>query len=335
MQDVPVLQPMSTGAADRGEPAAGQPINPHWLRRLTLTAVLVVVAYAAVVFWAGHAQVAAALKTVDPLLWATLCGLSLINYGLRFLRWHYYLLRLGSRIPWRASLRIYIGGFAFTTTPGKAGELARAIWLKPYGIPVNHSVAVFLAERIQDFIAVMLLACVGLSFYPGGWILLLAGAAMTAVALAVLFIPALPAALARWATRVAGPRAGFLVRLTDILSHTRRCLSITPLAVGLALGLAAWFAQCWGFYLLTEAMSQPLPARAAVSIYAFSMLAGAVSMLPGGLGGADATLIALLRLWGLGLGVAVAATLLINVATLWLAVALGVLALWLQARSRA
>lgn len=289
-------------------------------------------AYLAVVFWAGHAEVATALRMADPRLWITLCGLSLMNYGLRFLRWHYYLGRLGSKIPFNASLRIYIGGFAFTTTPGKAGELARAIWLKPYGVPVNHTVAVFLAERIQDFIAVLLLACLGLSFYPGGWVLLLAGSALTAVALAVLFIPAVPSALARWATRVAGPRAGVLVRMTDILAHTRLCLSAAPLAGGLALGLAAWFAHCWGFFLLTEAMGHPIPARAAISIYAFSMLAGAVSMLPGGLGGAEATLIALLRLWGLTLSTAVAATLLINVATLWLAVLLGVIALSIHAR---
>ncbi len=62
------------------------------------------------------------------------------------------------------------------------------------------------------------------------------------------------------------------------------------------------------------------------------MLAGAVSMLPGGLGGAEATLIALLCLWGLTLSTAVAATLLINVATLWLAVLLGVIALSIHAR---
>ena len=312
-----------------------QPINPHWLRRLTLIAALAAVAYLVVVFWAGHAEVTAAMRMVDPRLWATLCGLSLLNYGLRFLRWHYYLERLGSKIPWNASLRIYVGGFAFTTTPGKAGELARAFWLKPYGVPVNHTVAVFLAERIQDFIAILLLACLGLSFYPGGWILLLAGTALTAVALAVLFIPAVPSALARWATRVAGPRAGVLVRMTDILSHTRRCLTAAPMAGGLALGLAAWFAQCWGFFLLIEAMGHPLPARAATSIYAFSMLAGAVSMLPGGLGGTEATLIALLCLWGLTLSSAVAATLLINVATLWLAVLLGVIALSIHARCTA
>ncbi len=61
-------------------------MNPQWLRRLTLTAALAVVAYLAIVFWAGHAQVIAALRMADPRLWVTLCGLSLMNYGLRFLR---------------------------------------------------------------------------------------------------------------------------------------------------------------------------------------------------------------------------------------------------------
>ena len=57
------------------------------------------------------------------------------------------------------------------------------------------------------------------------------------------------------------------------------------------------------------------------------MLAGAVSFLPGGLGGTEATMVGLLAWSGMALPDAVAATVLIRVCTLWFAVLLGVAAL--------
>jgi uncharacterized protein (TIRG00374 family) len=57
------------------------------------------------------------------------------------------------------------------------------------------------------------------------------------------------------------------------------------------------------------------------------MLIGAISFLPGGLGGAEVTMTALLMLNGMDNGAAVAATLLIRLTTLWFAVVLGLLAL--------
>ena len=55
------------------------------------------------------------------------------------------------------------------------------------------------------------------------------------------------------------------------------------------------------------------------------MLIGAISFLPGGLGGAEVTMTALLMLNGMDNGAAVAATLLIRLTTLWFAVVLGLL----------
>ena len=63
----------------------------------------------------------------------------------------------------------------------------------------------------------------------------------------------------------------------------------------------------------------------AVFVYAIAMLAGALSFMPGGLGGAEAAMVALLVWGGASSPEAVAATVLIRLATLWFAVVLGVL----------
>ncbi|MDX8386197.1 MAG: lysylphosphatidylglycerol synthase domain-containing protein, partial [Gallionella sp.] len=66
-----------------------------------------------------------------------------------------------------------------------------------------------------------------------------------------------------------------------------------------------------------------------------SMMVGALSFLPGGLGGAEATMVALLILNDVAQPQAVAATVLIRLATLWFAVGLGVVALMMPERRKA
>jgi uncharacterized protein (TIRG00374 family) len=72
----------------------------------------------------------------------------------------------------------------------------------------------------------------------------------------------------------------------------------------------------------------------ASSLYAAAMVGGAVSMLPAGLGGTEALLTGSLVLYGAPLALALAATVLIRILTLWLAVGLGALALLYSAAIR-
>jgi len=62
------------------------------------------------------------------------------------------------------------------------------------------------------------------------------------------------------------------------------------------------------------------------------MLAGAISFLPGGVGGAEAVMAAMLVAAGAPEAKAVAATVIIRLATLWFAVAIGVLTMALERR---
>jgi uncharacterized protein (TIRG00374 family) len=64
-----------------------------------------------------------------------------------------------------------------------------------------------------------------------------------------------------------------------------------------------------------------------VFIFAFAMMVGAISVLPGGLGSTEATMIGLLVTQHVGFDVAVVATAVVRVTTLWFAVSLGLLAL--------
>jgi uncharacterized protein (TIRG00374 family) len=80
------------------------------------------------------------------------------------------------------------------------------------------------------------------------------------------------------------------------------------------------------------ALGHPLPWVPAIGIFAFATLAGALSFMPGGLGGTEVTMIVFLRLFAIPLPIAISATLLIQVVTLWFAVLLGIAALSIRAK---
>jgi uncharacterized protein (TIRG00374 family) len=61
----------------------------------------------------------------------------------------------------------------------------------------------------------------------------------------------------------------------------------------------------------------------AIAIFVFAPLAGGLTGAPGGVGGAEAAMIALLALDGVPMEVSVPATAIIRITTLWFALAVG------------
>lgn len=293
------------------------------LRAVFWSVALAALGYLGLSLWAGWREVVAAVVQVGPWVMAGLLALSLVNYLLRFLRWGRYLALLDAPVPWRINLDAYFSGFALTTSPGKVGEMLRSVLLKPHGVPSAASLAAFFAERVSDLLSILVLAAVGLWAYAPARPIV--GLALAAVVVALLLVQrtALIAAIDRWADARPQKWARLVVKLCEVVLHFRRCFSLPAMSMGLALGVVAWFAEGLGFWWLLVALDHPLPLSTAVFIYAFAMLVGALSFLPGGLGGSEAAMVALLTLNGLPEASAVSATLICRLATLWFAVGLG------------
>lgn len=302
-------------------------------RALLLTILLSAVGYLLFTLWAGWREVVAAMLRVGLAGGVVILGLSLVNYGLRFQRWQKYLGLLGHRVHAPESLRIYIAGFALTILPGKAGEAIRSLFLKHHGVTYPESLAAFFSEHFSNLISMLLLVAIGLWVYPQAKPLVLILAGLILVGLVALQQTRWLKALKRIAENVLPRRLGHLVSAgIEIVSHSGRCFRLPMLLYGIALGVVAWGAEGLAFYYIMHQLGSELSLPTALFIYAFSMLVGALSFLPGGLGGAEATMVTLLMLNHVAQPQAVAATVLIRLATLWFAVALGVLAITLPER---
>ena len=285
--------------------------------------VLAALGYLGLSLWVGWRDVTTALLRVGPWVVTGLLGLSLANYLLRFVRWGRYLALLDAPVPWRVNLDAYFSGFALTTSPGKVGEMLRSVLLKKSGVPPATSIAAFFAERFSDLLAIILLAACGLWDYAPARPIIAVALLLVLVALLLAQWTSLITAVDRWASVRKQGWTKLLARLCEVALHFRRCFSLPAMAMGLGLGVVAWLAEGLGFWWLLSALGQPLPMATAVFVYAFAMLVGGLSFLPGGLGSSEATMIGLLLMNGFPESTAVSATLICRMVTLWFAVVLG------------
>ncbi|MCK6506799.1 flippase-like domain-containing protein [Myxococcota bacterium] len=296
--------------------------------------VVVAIAVGALLFlagsvWAGIDQVGAALATFHWPWMVPVLLLTLVNYGLRFFKWHYLLGRLGVSMPLVENLWNFAAGLAMVISPGKAGEL-----LKPYvvrartGAPMARTIPALVAERLTDGIAMLILAGLSVTTYAGDKIhYLTVPAALVIGGLAVLSSTRLSTTLLHLLGRL--PLLGRVAhKLEEMYLAMRTCLAPLPFLLTVVASIVAWGAECVGYWMVFRGLGVGASLDVSVFLYAFATVAGGA--MPGGLGVAEGALAggAVALIPGLEQGAAVAAALLIRVATLWFGVLLGAAALF-------
>jgi len=255
-----------------------------------------------------------------------LAGLSLCNYFLRFWRWEIYLRRLSAPLPFRQSLGLYFSSYVMVITPGKIGEAFKAgILREKFGVPLAKGLPIVLAERIYDFLAVLLLAIAGVFFWPGSFAGMTTGLAAAAALPVLLLVFHHRKTRTRLLNKLA--RAPFLrdhsLALDESMAALGNLLQARQMALSLLITVVAWLGECLGLWLACRGLGARIPVPEAVFVYAAGTLVGSLSFLPGGLGGTEATIIFLLQTLDLSSTSAATVALLVRIFTLWFAVAIG------------
>ncbi|MEN8723550.1 MAG: lysylphosphatidylglycerol synthase transmembrane domain-containing protein [Alphaproteobacteria bacterium] len=297
-------------------------------RMALYAAVAFFVIMAVVAILTGGEEVWAAIKSLTLLQVAGLLGLSLINYAGRMLRWQLFSNRLGLGVPLARNCLYYVAGFALTATPAKAGEALRLWFLKRgHGIRYARSAIILVADRMSDMGGTVLLVAASVTMV-GTYIELTILAVIGAVVMTALFLKPTWGMVIINFTYARVQRAPRLFgQLRHMLRQAAKLADIPTYGGALLLAVVGWFAEGFAFFWLLDILGADISLGAAVFIFSFSMIVGALAMLPGGLGGTEATMIGLLTAMGVELEITIAATAVIRGTTLWFAVLLGFIAM--------
>lgn len=256
-----------------------------------------------------------------------LLALSFVNYLFRAGRWHIFARRLGLNVRLPQSTLHFLGGFAMSVTPGRIGELIRMRWLqRETGWAVERTAPLVLMDRASDLAAMALLLAGGIALSAGGIAFAMPVAILALLAAFVATRPSLLAACVTVAFRAVGKFPRLMARIR-ISARSLHIFSSGPVILSaLGLGLIGWFAEGFAFHLLLTWMGADIGLAKAIAIFVFSTLAGGLTGAPGGVGGAEAAMIALLSLEGIPLDASIPATAVIRLTTLWFAIAIGLIA---------
>ncbi|SMH53116.1 lysylphosphatidylglycerol synthase transmembrane domain-containing protein [Maritimibacter sp. HL-12] len=250
--------------------------------------------------------------------------LSLVNYLARGLRWHLFARHLGLGLTLTASLRHFLGGFAMSVTPGRLGELVRMRWIgRETGWRFARTAPLMLVDRASDLAAMGLLLGAALAFSASGIAFGLPVTLMALVGAVIATRPGLLAGMASLGHRATGRFPRLFAGMRRAARSLKAFSSLPLMALAGLLGLVGWFAEGYGFHLLLVWMGADIGVATAVAIFIFAGLAGGLTGAPGGVGGAEAAMVALLSLEGVPLEASIPATAIIRVTTLWFAIAIG------------
>lgn len=262
------------------------------------------------------------------LLIPVLLLLSFGNYLIRFIKWDYYLRLLRIKVNRKLSFRIFISGLAMSASPAKTGEVLKSLLLKDtINEPVSKTAPIIFAERLTDFFSLTFLSFVGALYYHYAliWIYVIF---ILFIALIIILSNRFLAEFIILKLIHISVLKKHVSRIKTIYESVYTLLQLKPLLLMLGVSIISWFFECYGFYIILSNFGENVPVLWSTFVYAVSTIAGAVSMLPGGLGITEGSLSLFLIKGGIPKVTAVATTFIIRVTTLWFAVIVGMVVLF-------
>jgi uncharacterized protein (TIRG00374 family) len=310
----------------------------HWARKIVPFVLWAMVVYAALFFYGDGAAAMHTLGQLSAGIVVSCWLLTVLSFLVRGARWIFYLRVMGIAVPWHSALLVYFCGFVMSITPGKIGEVLKCVQLKStHDVPVAQTAPAVVAERFTDLVGLLLLGAVGLWQVPGQHLASVVTFLFSCVLLALagahrlvgFFVERL--ARFRWLAHRSG---NVFTAFNSLVAVTRPY----PLAAGSALSVLSWGIQALSIWLLARYFpATGISVTDAMVAQSFPLIAGALVLLPGGMGATEASMTGVLqKLGGPGMTsvVAVALTICIRLLTFWFAMLLGLISLALWQRGR-
>lgn len=308
------------------------------LKWAVLVAALALVGYAAWIAASNPEQLADAWSRVGWLGFTALCGISFINYLLRYCRWRIFMRAQQQHCSVIDGFICYLSGFALITTPGKIGESVRAVFFKErYGTPVSSTFSNLLGERVTDLLAGVMISAVGFIYFDNLWWVCFVALSVCAAIVASIFFSGFIERLSSWVKAIIPMKllplvAPLIDGLPAFFMRARQMLQAKVFMAAMGLGLIAWLIEGLGFAWLAHRLGVDADIALLCSIFTLSLIAGVIT--PGGLGSAEAAMAFFLLALGATPASALVIALVCRFATLWFAIALGIISLLLLMRRR-
>lgn len=251
-------------------------------------------------------------------------ALEVLAFGLRGLRQQKLLACLGIKVSLIESCKVFMAGYSMVATPGGAGEIIKSHFLKQnHGSSFSQTVPLVFIERFHDLLAAVAIIAITLiiSYHWQSMLLVVFSSSLLVTIYVILRNTKL---LTRVQNRLR--KVKFLKKIIPTSEFNDGLNSlITPkmILLGSIISFPSWFLEAVAAYLAFLSFGLNLTFVDTTQFTFSATLFGAFSLLPGGIGITEGSLVGMIVSNGIELATATALVLFIRITTIWFATALG------------
>jgi len=298
------------------------------LQKTLLIIVVAIIIYIAFLFFSDASKIFEGLKKFDTKYLPIILIIIPISWMALFLRWHFLTKNVGIKISIKENFLIYLSGFALAITPGKFGELIKSeIMKKKFSIQRTKSAPLVIVERLYDLVGGVSVAIFGIwTLGYGAYAIIIAGVFL------ILIFSLLRSKKLFYKTINLLNKTKFTAKFAKSISESyetiRISIGLKILFVSSLSTMIYWMLESVGVYLIVLSFGiENLNYFDTLSIYASSLILGAASFIPGGLGVTEGSMVGLLNYKGIEASIAVIIVIIIRLFTIWYNTLIGFIAL--------
>ena len=244
------------------------------------------------------------------------------------IKWHFLLKNCEIDIPLRKSITVFFAGVAFEITPGQIGALIKSQLLKTSSnIPRTKTVPIIVAEKVYDLIGAILASIIGIIILGMDFYLIII--AILALAVIFFFMFYRPASEIFF-KRVTKTKffSKYVENISEFDKIVQKSTNVKAATVCILLGVTYWFIiSTAAYYILMAFDVNVLDYLTVLAIYTTSILLGAISFVPAGIGVTEGSIAGLFTLNGIDISTALILSVMIRILTLWFSVCVGFISL--------
>ncbi len=248
---------------------------------------------------------------------------------IKSLRQMLFLRHLGIKIPLKQNTIIYLAGLSMLITPAGLGEMIKSHFLlNKYNQPVSKTIPLVLVERYHDALAILSILFI-FSIITGTTFLMIP----ILIIGTLLFV-----SLIVIRSRKLFPMFQKVIRKVKIfqtlenhsIEFNKSLVSFTSKKIffsGWVVGMVAWSVDGLGIFLCFQAFELDFDFFISALLGLASILFGALTLIPGGVGVTEVSFVELLSHYGIESSVASALALFFRLLSVWFATCIGIVTL--------
>ena len=251
-----------------------------------------------------------------------------ISWTPLLVRWQILLKKNDINIPIKKSFLLFLGGMSMSITPGHVGELIKSQLIKTiYNIPRTKTAPIIFVEKFYDLTGAIIASIIGIIILGMNASLILISVSILIVIIFLIYYRPIFEFILKRVTKTK-----FFSKYSENISDSYEIVrnSTTPQISSISFGLSILYwiiiSVAVHFILLSFGI-ESISILKTISIYSSSVIIGAISFIPGGLGITEGSLIGLFSLEGIDISLALILSVMIRILTMWYSVSIGFICL--------